>query len=907
MREDRARGLVDHLLRQRADSRAREAEPATPREFRQDLATLLRCLGEQARTGRLPPYLPLRADVTALSRTVRVRPGIRSGMTGRRDARDPGRHDAGRAYQLPVERPEATEPPLPWPEVAAEHRRLVVLADPGLGKSWLVRTETHRLAQEALTRLGADPAGVIVPIPVRCDQLAAAAGKDLADRAAMHLAGQQFLPARSRAGLAAKVRAGEVVLLLDALDELTAAESGLLRELVRSWADQAGHHARCVITSRIAGYTGSSLPGACEVELQPFTPGDVKAVVAAWHLPPTAVRRLLDRIRDPAIAAMARIPLLLALLCSLTAQLPFGEALPRTRGQLYDRVVRWFLTQAHRSSDNPRAPALDDFDVDALLEILAPLAFTFACRDEGWTDLMSADRLLNAIRAVGPAFTERCRPAVEVLRELSVGAGVLVPDRDPSAGRSPDYLFLHRTVAEYLVARHLATLPQADWLAIVDQHRWFDPDWAEVIPMLGERLSPLSAATLIQHLLADEADPFHCSLLTAIRIWGTRPDADNLLPVGPAAELAEHAGCLIRHNITHDAMTSHLTAMTYLPSVLRTQFLGRLSDDDRWVRCAAVEALVGREGPAVLPALLERLSDHDAGVRRAAVEALAGREGPAVLPALLECLSDHDRWVRRAAVEALAGRGEPAVLPALLECLSDHDAGVRRAAVGAVAGRGERAVLLGLLERLSDHEAGVRRAAVGAVAGREGPAVLPGLLECLSDHDWWVRRAAVGVLAGREGPAVLPALLECLSDHDWWVRRAAVEALAGREGPAVLPALLECLSDYEAGVRFAAVKALADRESPQDLLTLARETRRLDQSSLLQVFDSAEQLMTRDYRRIDLTEQPAVRAAMGWLTVTTLTDSSDPVVLGSKYPIVALTRVLSKQPGDVRRRPGTRA
>jgi len=154
---------------------------------------------------------------------------------------------------------------------------------------------------------------------------------------------------------------------------------------------------------------------------------------------------------------------------------------------------------------------------------------------------------------------------------------------------------------------------------------------------------------------------------------------------------------------------------------------------------------------------------------------------------------------------------------------------------------------------------------------------------------------------------VLPALLDCLSDYEAGVRRAAVEALAGREGPAVLPALLECLSDYEAGVRFAAVKALADRESPQDLLTLARETRRLDQSSLLQVFDSAEQLMTRDYRRIDLTEQPAVRAAMGWLTVTTLTDSSDPVVLGSKYPIVALTRVLSKQPGDVRRRPGTRA
>ena len=140
-----------------------------------------------------------------------------------------------------------------------------------------------------------------------------------------------------------------------------------------------------------------------------------------------------------------------------------------------------------------------------MLEILAPLAFTFAIGPQGWTDLMPGEQVLNAIRAVGPAFTELHRSAADVLQELSTGAGVLVPDRDPSAGRTPSYLFLHRTFAEYLVARHLAGLPQEDWLAVVDQHRWFDSDWAEVMPMLTERLSPTSAAVLIGHLLPDEA------------------------------------------------------------------------------------------------------------------------------------------------------------------------------------------------------------------------------------------------------------------------------------------------------------------------------------------------------------------------------------------------------------------
>ena len=149
MRDPAVRELVDHVLRQRAEARASEMEPATPGELRTDLIALLRGLDQQARTGRLPPYMPAGADVTELSRMVRVRQGVRVGPA----AEDPGEQTSGRVYGLPAERPEDGEPPQPWPQVAAEHQRLMVLADPGLGKSWLVRTETHRLCQEALGRL----------------------------------------------------------------------------------------------------------------------------------------------------------------------------------------------------------------------------------------------------------------------------------------------------------------------------------------------------------------------------------------------------------------------------------------------------------------------------------------------------------------------------------------------------------------------------------------------------------------------------------------------------------------------------------------------------------------------------------------------------------------------------------
>ncbi len=317
-----------------------------------------------------------------------------------------------------------------------------------------------------------------------------------------------------------------------------------------------------MITSRIAGYTGSPVLGAREIELQAFTDEDTKRFIAAWPLPPAAASLLLDRARDPAVAAMGRIPLLLALLCWLAAQLAAGEVMPRTPGQLFDRVLRWFLSQPHRS---PAAAPLTDTAIDALMETLTPLAFTFATQPAGWVDLMPGDRLLDAIRTTGPAFTERRQTAAEVLRELAVDADVLVPAGDPSAGRSPGYLFFHRAAAEYLVARHLATLPWPDWLAIVEQHRWFDPDWAEVILMLGERLNQAAARNLIGHLLGDDIDPFHHSLFIAIRVWGARPDSDQLLPASKAADLTEQLTELFIHHGTRNEAVSCLKAMAYLP------------------------------------------------------------------------------------------------------------------------------------------------------------------------------------------------------------------------------------------------------------------------------------------------------------------------------------------------------
>jgi hypothetical protein len=177
---------------------------------------------------------------------------------------------------------------------------------------------------------------------------------------------------------------------------------------------------------------------------------------------------------------------------------------------------------------------------------------------------MPAKDLLDVIRAAGPAFTDLRRPPAQVLLDLSAEAGILVPDRDPTEGRSPRYLFLHRTFAEYLVARHLATVPADDYLAVTSQHQWFDPDWGNVIPMLGGQLDSAGARHLIAHLLASDPDPFWHALLTAMTVAGERPDPNTTLTGAQSARLAQATRMLLRHTFGGDLISDRMVRITHL-------------------------------------------------------------------------------------------------------------------------------------------------------------------------------------------------------------------------------------------------------------------------------------------------------------------------------------------------------
>jgi HEAT repeat protein len=807
--------------------------PGSLEEFRADLLALVDRVDEDAVRRGLPERLVPGGDVLRMTRTVRLLGEVRlPAEASAQSARGMGHEggDRGRAYAPAAESGDhGEEPPQPWEQVAAAHGRVVVLGDPGMGKSWLLRSEAHRLAAAARQDLAGPVDGmdrVLVPVVLRAGVLAGLPGRTLAEAVSGYLVAEGLLPARSGGRMRERITSGGVVVLVDALDEVPARGSGQgslqrVAGLLWQWAESCTGTARCVVTSRLAGYAGPPVPGAREAELLPFEPQDVRHAAEAWDLPGRAAAQLREWLAQPAVAAMARIPLLLALLCSLAADPGRRQPSPRTRTELYGAVLWQFLSSAHRSGGpGGTGEAAGEVDRQALLAALTRVALTFADTGQGWVDQMPYRDLVEALRVAGDGLSSLGEPPAVALERLVTQAGVLVPAGSPAAGEQ-DYLFLHRTIAEYILARHLAGLPAESRMRVVTAHQWFDPDWAEVIPMLGTLLATRNlpeAQALVTHFLTAKPDPLHRAFDTAVRIICEAPDAGRLLTPATSQELHRRLRRLAKDAPFRHRLIRTLDAAPAWPEAITSAMLGTGSSTQ--LRQAAARALEGREGAEATRALLALAADSSPGVREEAARALAKREGAEAVSALLTLAADRDKYVREGAARALARREGSEETGALLTLAADSDREVRRSAAWALADREGAEDTGPLLTIAASSDENARRAAARALAKREGAEATGALLALAADSDGLVVMLAAWALADREGAEVAGALLTLAASSDEDVRLSAARALARREGSEETGALLTLAADSDREVRRSAAWALADREGAEAISAL---------------------------------------------------------------------------------------
>jgi hypothetical protein len=235
-------------------------------------------------------------------------------------------------------------------DLARRSKHLVVLGDPGSGKTWLARRAARLCAEAALTAMaeGASIDEVELPLYTTCSLLFSAAG-DIRQAAVSSALDQ--LPSLGSPEVAAALRAlfaereARTLLVIDALDEAPGPDARLEQIAALPW------YWRTLLTSRPAPWRyqiaadDPNWLGRVVGTLQPLRyPGDVEPFIGDWfrQRPDHGGRLVAQLAQRPALQPAAQVPLFLAFYCILGGDLP----LPARRRDLHAQVIRriWPIT-----------------------------------------------------------------------------------------------------------------------------------------------------------------------------------------------------------------------------------------------------------------------------------------------------------------------------------------------------------------------------------------------------------------------------------------------------------------------------------------------------------------------------------------------------------------------------------
>ncbi len=385
--------------------------------------------------------------------------------------------------------------PYPALSAAAEHNRLVLLGDPGSGKSTFAR---HLLAWQAGGELGGPPpTGIprgLLPVFVVLRDLLPRLDPDALenltpekrDAALVEALRAQILDDLKRLdasgfqqGMLDALRAGKILLALDGLDEAPQAWLSLIRGAVRAFT-RLYPLKRIVITCRVRSYAGDAeQPGFQPFTLAPFTPEQIRAFIGNWYDVQQRMGREneadANRKREDLRAAalnkdlseLSQNPMMLTSMAIVHQK---NHALPSERVRLYNLVVdvllkRWQRRKAGGDlSPHAALNALlkDDLRLRQIMERLA-----YEAHQIGRNEAMMAD--LPRMKAV--EILERREYAGELnlaqafLDYVDVRAGLLV-GRGGQPGHPASYSFPHRTFQEYLAGCYVTSHPLAAQLLL---------------------------------------------------------------------------------------------------------------------------------------------------------------------------------------------------------------------------------------------------------------------------------------------------------------------------------------------------------------------------------------------------------------------------------------------------------
>jgi len=390
-------------------------------------------------------------------------------------------------------------------DVLRKEARLVVLGDPGAGKTTFLHYVALALAEgreAARQRLGLTEEWLPICLP-----LAAYNERLQEERISLEDYVLRYLGTRSfdRPGMnqlvARALETGRVLLLLDELDAVGGrAERLAVARQVESWANSHGPRGnRVVVTSRSVGY--DEVPLACDFHaytLSPFDPAEIGRFARQWCIAyqrwadpgqpeemaaekgrAEAARLVAEIHADPKVESLASNPLLVTIIALIHYK---GTRLPDHRVKLYDLCIQT-LVETWREARSEAGPVGKPLRVANEIKVLAPFALWLQERAPGPGGAARRDAVRTQLVELMARQFKGDREAVEAEADLFLElgqrqTGLLVERGEGWFG------FFHPTFKEYLAARACVLEGQikgvgGTWEAL--RPHLGDPLWHEVI------------------------------------------------------------------------------------------------------------------------------------------------------------------------------------------------------------------------------------------------------------------------------------------------------------------------------------------------------------------------------------------------------------------------------------------
>lgn len=396
---------------------------------------------------------------------------------------------------------------LPLVEWLIDGQRLVLLGDAGSGKSTLLRVvaldllhgQTH--FPELATRWG-QHIPVYVPF-ARWSSQGARDGNPIGIKEIVRRSLEQLLTASVVDLLDRAIDDQRVLLLVDGLDEWSSEQAAraTLSALVTT---VEAHGVPVIVSGRPQGLSRiGALPANWKRgTVAPLSIDQQAAIAGRWFgryaatapdangLSEAGLRTglfMADLARDANLATLAVVPLLLIGLVTLALR---GQILPRTRGDIYDQLVR-ILLEIH---PNSRATASGDTeprfrhatDPDQRRAAIARLAFAVREQTGGAGMLQTAARDILRTYLASPqgfdlADINASAAASEILSVNAETQGLIVEKALGEIG------FVHASFEEFLGAEHIGGWPFSEIEAFVRAHAG-EGRWRNVITNLLGRI-----------------------------------------------------------------------------------------------------------------------------------------------------------------------------------------------------------------------------------------------------------------------------------------------------------------------------------------------------------------------------------------------------------------------------------